>query len=131
MINTSILLIEDDLDDQAFFLEALEGVENTTLFGLANNGKEGLEWLSNGRGLPDMIFMDINMPLMNGIDCLTMIVENPLTNKIPVIMLSTHDGQQELVKKIGARCFFTKPVNPDILRMQIQQAISLDTVYCS
>ena len=66
-----ILLVDDDIDDQEFFIDALGAIENANLFGVANNGKEALALLANSVPLPDHIFMDFNMPVMNGIECLT------------------------------------------------------------
>ena len=72
-MNTSktIFLVEDDKDDQTFFTECIEKIQNATLFGIAENGKEALDKLEKSLTLPDMIFMDINMPYINGLECLT------------------------------------------------------------
>eukprot|EP01035_Chromulina_nebulosa_P054372 gene54372-74484_t len=76
MQSKSILLVEDDKDDQEFFIEAIKDIENVTLYFVANNGKEALDKLRNSKVLPDLIFTDINMPVMNGIECLTAIIED-------------------------------------------------------
>ena len=52
----SILLVEDDEDDQFFFIEAMSKIENATLYAVANNGKEAIDWLENSPTLPDTIF---------------------------------------------------------------------------
>jgi CheY-like chemotaxis protein len=124
----SILLVEDDQDDQIFFIEALSEIENATLYDVANNGKEALDRLQNQVMLPDLIFMDINMPMMNGIECLTEIIKNPKTTNIPVVMLTTDTGRIELARKSGAKAFIKKPSDGKTLRGQLQQMISLDFI---
>jgi CheY-like chemotaxis protein len=85
----SILLIEDDKDDQEFFMEAMRANENATVCRVVNNGREALEFLRTASVMPDLIFSDINMPEMDGIECLAAIQNNPFTKNIPVVMLST------------------------------------------
>src|ERR1041384_7981528 len=92
----TIFLVEDDTDDQMFFTECIEKIQNATLFDVANNGREALDKLEKSPTLPDMIFMDINMPYINGLECLTEIIRNPRTKNISVVMLSTDAGQAEL-----------------------------------
>ena len=64
------LLIDDDQDDQELFLMALERVDSQIKCSVANNGVEGLAALSDHFYTPTHIFLDINMPKMNGIECL-------------------------------------------------------------
>jgi len=66
----TILVIEDDIDEQQFFIQALNSISNASLYFVANNGKEALEQLNKTTVLPDLIFSDIQMPIMNGIECL-------------------------------------------------------------
>jgi CheY-like chemotaxis protein len=72
----NVFLVENDEDDQLFFREAVSEIKNAKMSFIANNGKEALEQLELSPTLPDIIFMDINMPLMNGIDCLIEIIKN-------------------------------------------------------
>ena len=123
-----ILLVEDDEDDQFFFIEAMSKIENATLYAVANNCKEALQWLENSTTLPDIIFMDINMQIMNGIECLTNIMKNPMICNIPVVMLTTSSAQKELTHTLGARAFIKKPWDGKLLYNQIEQMINLDFV---
>lgn len=124
----SILLVEDDEDDQFFFIEAMSKIENATLYGVANNGKEALDYLENSPTLPDIIFMDINMQIMNGIECLTNIMKNPMICNIPVVMLTTSSAQKELTHTLGARAFIKKPWDGKVLYTHIEQMINLDFI---
>ena len=125
-ISKTVLLVEDDADDQEFFLDALSGIENSSIYDVVENGQEALETMKSHRTYPDIIFMDVNMPMMNGIECLTEIIKNPLTRSIPVVILSTNSNQMELAAQIGARVFLTKPIDPDELRKQIEATINID-----
>src|SRR6185436_10297921 len=124
----SIFLVEDDIDDQCFFIEALCEIENTSLYAVANNGKEALDRLNNPVTLPDLIFMDIHMPMMNGIECLAEIIKNPQLKNIPVVILSSATEQVELVHKLGAKAFLKKPPDGKTMRTQLEQLINLDFV---
>src|ERR1022692_4204447 len=75
----SVLLVEDNEHDQLFFIRALSEIENATLYDIANNGKEAHDKLENPVILPDHIFLDLNMPVMDGIECLTEIIKKPQT----------------------------------------------------
>lgn len=121
----SIFLVEDDLDDQEFFVEALNEIENVSLYGIANNGEEALDKLSNNL-IPDLIFMDINMPRMNGIECLIRIVQTDQTRNIPVIMLSTVIPQIDEVRSLGARGFIEKPTDNRVLKAHLEKMINTD-----
>ena len=125
----SILLVEDDQDDQFFFTEALSKIENATLYAIANNGKEALDYLESSATLPDIIFMDINMQIMNGIECLTNIMKNPNIRNIPVIILSTSSSQKDLTYSLGAKAFIRKPCDEKCLYSKIEQMINLDFVH--
>lgn len=124
----SILLVEDDLDDQAFFTNCINTIKNASLFGIANNGAEALEKLETCIKLPDMIFMDINMPFMNGLECLKEIANNSRLKNIPVIMLSTDTGQAPLTRILGAKAFIKKPSDCKTLQTKVEQMINLDFI---
>lgn len=124
----SVFLVEDDKDDQDFFTECIEKIENATLYGVANNGREALEKLEKSPTLPDMIFMDINMPYINGLECLTEIIKNPRTKNISVVMLSTDAGQAELTHQLGAKAFIKKPTDCETLHTKVEQMINLDFI---
>ncbi|MDR6564283.1 MULTISPECIES: response regulator [unclassified Arcicella] len=118
-----ILLIEDDKDDQRFFIEALSEILEVRLFGLANNGKEALEQLEKAEILPDLIFTDINMPIMGGIECFSEILNNPRIKNIPVVFLTNDMARIKDILQLGAKTFINKPSDERILCQKIRQAI--------
>ena len=129
-VNTSILLVEDDEDDQFLFIEALQKIDHVCLFAIANNGKEALNRLENASALPSIIFMDINMPVMNGIECLRKIKGNSFTKNIPVVMLSTSNKNMDIFQQIGANSFIQKPSDGKFLSEQLKLSIRKNTHYC-
>jgi CheY-like chemotaxis protein len=124
----TIFLIDDDKDDQDFFIAALTGIENVCLFGIANNGKEALDILVNSVSLPDVIFLDFNMPGMNGIECLVNIKKSTITKDIPVFMLSSALEQAELGRRLGAKGFIKKSSSIYELRTELQHILNLGIV---
>ena len=78
--------------------------------------------------LPDVVFLDLNMPVMNGFDFLIQIKKENGLNKIPVGIFSTSSilREKELTKEMGAQFFLTKPNDFQELRKKIEQIISSD-----
>jgi DNA-binding response OmpR family regulator len=104
------LLIDDDSDDRELFSEALSMVEPAIICDQANDAEEGFTWLQQNKIEPDLIFLDINLPVMNGWQLLTRLKESSLKH-IPVIMYSTSSNARDIrmAKELGALCFITKP----------------------
>ena len=75
--------------------------------------------------LPHVLFMDINMPLMNGFECLTRIRANPRLKHLSVIMLSTSTEQTDLARQLGAAAFIKKPTNVSTLLAQLENVFNL------
>ncbi len=123
-----ILLVDDDEDDRLFFIEAIELINPSLQCYTAINGKIALEKLKGDFYLPDLIFLDLNMPFMNGFDFLRQIKKEKLLSKIPVGITSTsniiHD--RELSKELGANFFLTKPNDFEVLREKLKQILTLD-----
>jgi CheY-like chemotaxis protein len=122
----SILLVEDNRLYQLLFIQVLKEIKHAILYDVVNNGKEALEKLENSDTLPDLIFTDINMPVMDGIECLTQIKKNPKIKDIPVVVLSSATPQTELVHQLGAKAFLKKPSDIHTLREQLEQIINSD-----
>lgn len=116
--DTTIFLIDDDTDDQEIFVLALEEVFTSYHCVTAKNGVEALEKLKSGDVKPDYIFLDLNMPRMNGKQCLAEIKKESALNSIPVIIYSTSSESQhkEQMITMGASAFVTKPpVIPELI----------------
>lgn len=103
-------MIDDDIDDQELFEMALSDLDDTIRCAMANNGLEGLQYLKNN-ALPEIIFLDLNMPKMNGRECLTAIKADPALQHLPVVILSTSSDPVDRTETLaaGAMYFITKP----------------------
>ncbi len=123
-----ILLVEDDKDDQEFFIDAMNEIGNISLYDIANNGKEAIDRLKQSRLLPTLIFLDINMPLMNGMEFLELMRKDPEMKNIPVVILSTSAAQKEQAKNLGANAYIKKSSDYKSVRDKLKQMIDLDFI---
>jgi CheY-like chemotaxis protein len=107
----TIFLIDDDTDDQAVFALALEELAPSFKCVTAKDGIEALEKLRGRHVKPDCIFLDLNMPRMNGKQCLNEIRKESHLGKIPVVIYTTSSEirDKELMLSMGASAFVTKP----------------------
>lgn len=123
-----LFLIDDDEDDQSFLKDAIASVNPLLHCETALNGKIALEKLKDGSSLPDLIFLDLNMPIMNGFDFLIQIKKENALSKIPVGIFTTSNiiQDKELTKELGARFFITKPIDFQILCKKLQQILTAD-----
>lgn len=111
MLYTHILLIDDDEDDQEIFLSALNVAACDVKCSIQCSAVDALHQLANQRLSPDVIFLDLNMPVMNGQQFLVEIKKHEILQAIPIIVLSTssHSATIALTKELGATDFVTKP----------------------
>jgi CheY-like chemotaxis protein len=107
----SLLLIDDDMDDHAIFSMALSETSESIAFDEAYNGTDALQKLSNGMTSPNVIFLDVNMPVLNGFDTLKELKTNQRLKHIPVVMYSTSNEPhyQPKAKALGAMDYIKKP----------------------
>jgi len=123
-----IFLIDDDEDDQLLFKQATESINPMLQYDTATNGKIALDKLKSSPSLPDIIFLDLNMPVMNGLEFLIQIKKENALSKIPVGIFTTSDvlRDKELTKEFGAQFFLTKPNDFQVLRKKLEQVLSGD-----
>jgi CheY-like chemotaxis protein len=105
------LLVDDDEDDRDIFLSVLENVAPEISCTIAPNGFEALNTLNQLSTLPDLVFLDLNMPLMDGKQFLREIQKDSNLKRLNVIVLSTSSDKDtiEQTKALGAKSFLTKP----------------------
>jgi CheY-like chemotaxis protein len=120
-LSQTTFLVEDDDDDQELFLMALREITDATLFAIANNGREAIERLQKAPTLPAVIFMDIQMPIMDGMECLSKMANDPLMNAIPVVMLSSEIRLKDRALQLGAMAFIKKPNNSLTLCRELEE----------
>jgi len=108
-----ILVVDDDLEDhlilKEYFVEA--GLANNVSF--KENGEEALSYLQglSPKGLPHLIILDLNMPMMNGIQTLTQLKEDSLLKQISVVICTTSNSEteREQCMALGASDYIVKP----------------------
>src|SRR4051812_1809722 len=111
-VKQHLLLADDDNDDCIFFKEALEELPVNASLKIVKDGVELMQSLNEVNGkLPDVLFLDLNMPRKTGYECLDEIKLNHKLKNLPVIIFSTsfdHDVVDALYKK-GAHYYVRKP----------------------
>jgi len=124
----NILLAEDDGDDRLLFEEALEELPVTFHLTTVYNGEELIEWLTRkGNKLPDILFLDLNMPRKNGFAALGEIKRSTKLQDLPVIIFSTANNVQmtRQVFKDAAHYYIRKPIYFENLKALIYKALKL------
>lgn len=111
-----ILLVEDNPMDVDLTLRAFRRRKLTNDIFVARDGEEAIglleEW-NNGKNLPIVILLDINLPKISGLEVLKAYKANPITQRIPVVMLTTSKEDRDVAEayKLGANSYIVKPVD--------------------
>ncbi len=113
-----ILYAEDDVDDQQDMQRLLADIDPALSLKFFNNGLELVQFLSElkvDEEKPVLIFLDVNMPIWDGVRTLQTLKSDIHFNAIPVIMWSTSTLQRDidLAHRLGAKAFITKPIHHD------------------
>jgi len=120
---SSVLYIDDDADDQEFFEIALRSIHKHMPLSFAKNGLDALARLKAMEHRPDLIFLDLNMPVMDGKQFLERIKKERSLAQIPIAIYTTSSSpaDQEQALALGADYFVTKPSRiHDIVKMLSQ-----------
>jgi len=128
MTNSKLVyLSDDDQDDRELFSEALSQASSNFKLVATRNGQELLEELNENEPLPDIIFLDINMPVKNGIETLRELRQDPRMAFLPVVMYSTSNDAAliDKTKAMGANFYFVKPVDFTYLSSKLSEIISI------
>jgi CheY-like chemotaxis protein len=125
----TVLLIDDDEDDAQFFSDAIRELGLDMTMEYCSSGQQALDKLTYNRiNIPDIIFLDLNMPALNGWDCLREIKKIAGMQHIPIVMYSTANLYHEGVspEDVGATAFYQKSNSFSELKTSL--AALLDTV---
>ena len=122
-----IYMADDDIDDCLFFKEALENLSASIHLTVVKDGEDLMELLHKSEKLPQLLFLDLNMPRKNGFTCLSEIKESNRLKDISVVILSTSymPAIANQLYKNGAQYFIQKPADFLLLKSLIYQAINL------
>lgn len=120
-----LMIADDDPDDRDFFREAVSAISPSAECITAANGEEALQKLREPRNaLPDIIFFDINMPRVDGMECLRCVKQDSRLKEIDVVLMSTAPSEdyQAEANRLGALGYIVKPHS-------IQELIQVLSVY--
>jgi CheY-like chemotaxis protein len=124
-----ILLIDDDPDDQLFFRDAVHTVNPGVHCELTSSCQEAFKQLESPPP-PDYIFMDLNMPVMNGFDCLVHLKNQREFRDIPIVIFTTSKNVNDILKtqELGARWYLTKPDDFNVLCKKLHKIMQKDAM---
>lgn len=128
----NIVLADDDADDRHFFKEAIEEVKIKTLLFTVNDGVQLMQYLNKpDTNLPDVIFLDLNMPLKGGIECLTEIRKSKKLRNISIAIYSTSASEKDIEETFikGANIYINKPTNMNQLKKILIEVIRINWQY--
>lgn len=125
--NRKFFIADDDPDDQELFIDALHEINELFECVTATDGTEALESLSRHLFVPDIIFLDLNMPKMDGKVCLSEIKKDKFLKEIPVIIYSTSSEKKDIMDamQLGAAYYLQKPT-----RFQELSRALLKIIFC-
>lgn len=121
-----IFIVDDDVDDIEILTEAINTIDSSISCSKALNGVEGLTMLKEGGvPMPDIIFLDLNMPRVNGRQFLERIKRDTTLSGIPVVMYSTSGISNEIneIMKMGAKHYLIKPDSFSTLTQQLRTVL--------
>jgi CheY-like chemotaxis protein len=128
--NIKILVTDDDEDDREFFAEAVADLHLNNPVEFCKNGVELLDRLYNKDfGIPDIIFLDLNMPILSGFETLQQIREDARFTDIPVIAIYSTSATEDGVKDtfgLGANAYIVKPISFSDLKKLLKKVIETD-----
>ncbi|NCI50518.1 response regulator [Sediminibacterium roseum] len=123
-----IFVVDDDMDDLMLFQDAMNEIDSQIKIETAGNGVDAIKKLTQGLiSQPDYIFIDLNMPLMNGIQCLQEIKKMPAYSSIPVIIYSTSSYERDILQTInsGAFHYIVKPFSFQELCEKLKKVLAM------
>lgn len=117
-------LIDDDEDDRDFLEMALKEVDPGIRLLFSNNADDALKKLKAGDRVPDIIFLDLNMPRIDGWECLKLLKETDRLKNVPVIIFSTSEPGKSGLKNSGYTEFLTKQPKISDLVVKLREIFS-------
>lgn len=127
-----ITLADDDEDDRLFFTEAFSELKINTRVNTVNDGVELMDFLNNEESvLPNVLFLDLNMPRKNGVECLLEIKQNDRFKDIAIAIYSTSSSEEHIEETFvnGANIYIKKPNDFNTLKKVLSDVVTLNWQY--
>ncbi len=129
---TYIVLVDDDEDDRLFFTDAFEEIKISTKIQTFKDGVELMDHLNSDEVvLPEILFLDLNMPRKNGMECLDEIKANSKFNDIAIAIYSTSSSEEHIEETFikGANIYIKKPSDFNTLKKVLQDVVTINWQY--
>lgn len=129
---THIILADDDEDDRDFFSDAFNDLKMQTKVSLFNDGLQLMNYLKNPISvLPDILFLDLNMPFKSGLECLYEIKASVKLKNIVIVIYSTSASDEDVEATFvsGANIYIKKPSNFDALKKILKEVVTINWHY--
>jgi CheY-like chemotaxis protein len=125
--STHILFSDDDTDDALLFTQAADLMTSPILLSFAEDGEQLMRYLSKEM-LPDMIFLDLNMPVKNGIECLKEIRSDKKLDWLPIVIYTTSDNPKDVdaCYDLKANLYVVKPTSFEAIIKTLKRIIHMD-----
>jgi chemotaxis family two-component system response regulator Rcp1 len=118
----TVLMVEDDPDDVYLTQQALRDSRLLVNLHVVEDGEQAMRYLRREHGVqsrrPNLILLDLNLPVMDGREVLTAIKDDPMLNDIPVVVLTTSKAEEDIAASYRrhANCYISKPVDIEQFR---------------
>lgn len=127
-----ILIADDDEDDRIFFRDALQEIKVITNLTLVNDGSQLMNHLNNpANRVPDVVFLDLNMPVLSGMNCLIEIKKISRLKDLAVVIYSTSSSEENIEEAFvqGANIYIKKPNDFSALKMILEHVLTINWQY--
>ena len=128
----NICLADDDEDDRLFFTDAFDELKINTKVSTFKDGVELMDYLNHEDSvLPNVLFLDLNMPKKNGVECLLEIKKNEKLNDIAIAIYSTSSSEEHIEETFinGANIYIKKPNDFDNLKKILSEVVTINWQY--
>jgi DNA-binding response OmpR family regulator len=128
LTSLNVLLTDDNVNEHFFFKHCAKNISDKIKIISLNSGKALIDFLENAENaLPDILFLDVNMPLKNGNECLADIRAKDRYDKLQVVMYSTSDSNEDVERafELGANLYVKKPVGIDELKQVLVRVFAI------
>ena len=127
-----IILADDDEDDRLFFTDAFDELRMTTKVSTYNDGVELMNYLNKEDALlPNVLFLDLNMPKKSGLECLQEIKANKKMANIAIAIYSTSASEEDIENTfvLGANVYIKKPSSFNDLKKILSNVVTINWQY--
>ncbi|MFH6768836.1 response regulator [Gaetbulibacter aquiaggeris] len=127
-----IILADDDEDDILFFTDAFDELKINTKVNTFKDGEELMNYLNTDKAvMPNVLFLDLNMPKKTGLECLAEIKDNDKMSGIAIAIYSTSASEEDIEKTfvLGANIYIKKPADFKKLKKVLSEVVSINWQY--